>query len=163
MSQLDARTELKIPDIPGYVTLKCDFHMHTVFSDGSVWPDIRPCEVLHEGLDALSITDHIGPQPHDSDRPIGHNKPYELALSMAKSLNLILIRGAEISWDMPPGHLNALFLEDANPLDTADHKDAIKAAVDQGAFVIWNHPGSVWYPEHEDTIPRRTNGVWRRI
>ena len=39
--QIRVRTEPKIPDIPGYVTLKCDFHMHTVFSDGNVWPPIR--------------------------------------------------------------------------------------------------------------------------
>ena len=35
------RKAVRIPDIPGYKTLKCDFHIHTVFSDGSVWPDIR--------------------------------------------------------------------------------------------------------------------------
>jgi hypothetical protein len=27
-----------LPDIPGYQTLKADFHVHTDFSDGSVWP-----------------------------------------------------------------------------------------------------------------------------
>lgn len=26
------RKEISLPDIPGYITLKCDFHMHTVFS-----------------------------------------------------------------------------------------------------------------------------------
>jgi len=31
-----ARTPLHIPDVPGYLTLKCDLHMHTVFSDGLV-------------------------------------------------------------------------------------------------------------------------------
>ena len=30
------RKIVNLPDIPGYVTLKCDFHMHTVFSDGDV-------------------------------------------------------------------------------------------------------------------------------
>lgn len=29
------RKIINLPDIPGYVTLKCDFHMHTVFSDGN--------------------------------------------------------------------------------------------------------------------------------
>lgn len=28
--------KFEIPDIPGYFTMKCDFHMHTVFSDGKV-------------------------------------------------------------------------------------------------------------------------------
>ena len=40
---------LYVPDIPGYVTLKCDFHTHTVFSDGNVWPTIRVQEAFKEG------------------------------------------------------------------------------------------------------------------
>lgn len=32
---------------------------------------------------------------------------------------------------MPPGHLNAIFLKDVNPLDVNDWKDAVKAAVEQ--------------------------------
>ena len=32
------KTIINIPDIPGHITLKCDFHTHTVFSDGNVWP-----------------------------------------------------------------------------------------------------------------------------
>ena len=58
------RTEINIPDIPGYLTLKCDFHMHTVFSDGDVWPTVRVQEAWLEGLDAISITDHIEYLPH---------------------------------------------------------------------------------------------------
>ena len=30
------RENLMIPDVNGYKVLKCDFHMHTVFSDGRV-------------------------------------------------------------------------------------------------------------------------------
>lgn len=30
------RKEINIPDILGYKTLKCDFHIHTIFSDGVV-------------------------------------------------------------------------------------------------------------------------------
>ncbi|MHC4330495.1 MAG: hypothetical protein ACYSWW_20505 [Planctomycetota bacterium] len=33
--------KINFPDILGYKTLKCDFHMHTVFSDGQVWPTTR--------------------------------------------------------------------------------------------------------------------------
>ena len=51
--------KFEIPDIPGYYTMKCDFHMHTVFSDGKVWPDVRVKEAIAEGLDAISITDHV--------------------------------------------------------------------------------------------------------
>jgi len=58
-SQGQTRKIIYIPDIPGYTTLKCDFHMHTVFSDGTVWPSVRVEEAWLDGLDAISITDHI--------------------------------------------------------------------------------------------------------
>tara|TARA_Y100001970_G_scaffold290021_1_gene422257 strand:+ start:165 stop:380 length:216 start_codon:yes stop_codon:yes gene_type:complete len=37
----DNGRKIKFPNIKGYKTLVCDLHMHSVFSDGSVWPDIR--------------------------------------------------------------------------------------------------------------------------
>ena len=55
----ETRHEIQFPDVPGYQTLKCDFHMHTVFSDGLVWPTVRVNEAWRTGLDAISITDHI--------------------------------------------------------------------------------------------------------
>ena len=62
-----ARREVKIPDIAGYRTLKCDFHTHTVFSDGRVWPTVQVEEAWREGLDAIAITDHIEYKPHKQD------------------------------------------------------------------------------------------------
>src|SRR4030042_4442491 len=53
---------------------------------------------------------------------------------------------------MPPGHLNAIFIEDANALVTPEFMDAVKAAMDQKAFVFWNHPG--WTGQQPDGIPR---------
>ena len=32
------RREIQFPDLPVYQTLKCDLHMHSVFSDGTVGP-----------------------------------------------------------------------------------------------------------------------------
>ena len=154
-----ARREIKIPDVSGYVTVKCDFHTHTVFSDGAVWPSVRAEEAWREGLDAFAITDHIEYQPHKEDVRTDHNRSYEIALPRAEALGLMIIKGAEISRDMPPGHLNAIFLKDANALDTKEWRDAIKAAIEQGAFVFWNHPGwreqapegkAVWYAEHTE-------------
>ncbi len=140
------RHEVRIPDIPGYVTLKCDFHQHTVFSDGSVWPSVRVDEAWREGMDAIAITDHIEYQPHKQDIPTNHNRPYEIALPAAKDKGILLIKGAEITRDTPPGHFNALFLDDVNPLDTKDLLDCMAAADKQGAFIWWNHPD--WKPEH---------------
>jgi len=157
-AQSNARTELKIPDIAGYKTLKCDFHMHTVFSDGDVWPTVRVEEAWREGLDAIAITDHIEVQPHKKDIPTQHNRSYEIAKPKAEELGIILIKGVEITKSMPPGHFNAIFIEDANALDSDDWREAIKAANEQGTFVIWNHPGweaqapngAKWWDEHTE-------------
>ncbi|NMC19364.1 MAG: histidinol-phosphatase [Thermogutta sp.] len=133
------RSEIAFPDIPGYVTLKCDFHMHTVFSDGLVWPTVRVDEAFRTGLDAIALSDHIEYQPHKDDIPTKHNRSYELAAGRAKELGILLIRGAEITRDTPPGHFNAIFLKDAVPLEQTEFVDAVKAANEQGAFVFWNH------------------------
>ncbi|MEN6333612.1 MAG: Sb-PDE family phosphodiesterase [Phycisphaerales bacterium] len=140
------RQEIRIPDIMGYKTLKCDFHMHTVFSDGNVWPTVRVEEAWREGLDAIAITDHIEYQPHKRDVSTNHNRSYEIALPVAKERGILLIRGAEITRDTPPGHFNALFIEDANALDIKDLLECMAEADKQGAFIWWNHPD--WKPEH---------------
>ena len=150
------RKVINIPNIPGYQTLKCDFHMHTVFSDGTVWPTIRVQEAWEEGLDAISITDHIEYRPHSTDINADHNRSFEIAEPLAKKLEIILIRGAEITRSMPPGHLNALFIKNANLLELENVNDAIREARDQGAFLFWNHPGwkaqqpdtTLWWDEH---------------
>lgn len=151
------RNEINIPDILGYRTLKCDFHIHTVFSDGAVWPGVRVEEAWLQGLDAISITDHIEYRPHKDDIVSDHNRSFELAKSRADQLSIILIKGSEITRDMPPGHLNAIFLEDSNPLDVDDWREAIRIASEQGALIFWNHPGwvsqapggvAIWYDEH---------------
>ena len=145
LTAAQAKHKINIPDILGYKTLKCDFHMHTVFSDGMVWPTVRVNEAEREGLDAIAITDHIEYQPKKKDIPTNHNRPYEIALQYAKEKNILLVRGAEITRETPPGHFNAIFVEDINPLDTKEFLDAVKAAHYQGGFVFWNHPG--WKPK----------------
>jgi len=148
-----AQDKFEFPDIPGYKTLICDFHMHTVFSDGLVWPSVRVDEAVEEGLDAISITEHV--EYINSYLRGDHNQSFKMAKPRADKKDLMLIRGAEITRDMPPGHFNALFIEDANPLDTSDWKAAIRLAIEQGAYVFWNHPGwrqpeeiPIWYKEH---------------
>ena len=143
------RTEIQIPNIEGYQTLKCDFHMHTVFSDGIVWPTYRVQEAWHEGLDAIAITDHIENQP--SKKYVGgdQNSSYEIAKPEAEKLNLLLVKAGEITRAMPPGHLNALFINDATKLDVESPLDAIEEANKQGAFIQWNHPG--WQAQQPDT------------
>jgi len=157
------RHMLRLPDIEGYHIVKCDLHNHTVFSDGLVWPDFRILEAWVTGLDALAITDHIEYLPHSGDISADHNRSYDLARKPAQQAGIILIKGSEITRDMPPGHFNALFLTDSNALDTETWQDAIQAAYDQDAFIIWNHPGwkgqqpdgiARWYDEHEGLVQK---------
>ncbi len=149
MQKISARRKIMIPDIPGFITLKCDFHMHTVFSDGIVWPTYRVDEAWKEGLDAIAITDHIENQPSKKYISGDHNASYEIAYPQAIEKGIILIRAGEVTRMMPPGHLNALFLEDVNRLDVADVTTALTEARKQGAFIIWNHPG--WQAQQPDT------------
>lgn len=140
VAEAQARREIAFPDLPGKLTLKCDFHMHTVFSDGNVWPTVRVKEAWEQGLDALAITDHVEYQPHKEDVSTKHERPYELAADSARRYGLLLVRGAEITRDTPPGHFNAIFLQDIRPLDTKDLYAVFDAAAAQGAFIFWNHP-----------------------
>ncbi len=135
------RTEIEFPNLPGYQTLKCDLHTHTVFSDGSVWPPVRADEAWRQGLDATAIADHIEYQPHKDDVPTKHGRANELAAGRARERNLLFPLAAEITRDTPPGHFNAIFLKDVRPLDTEDFVEAVRRANEQGAFVFWNHQG----------------------
>jgi hypothetical protein len=155
VSQMNSRKEIKIPDIPGYMTLKCDFHMHTIFSDGLVWPTVRVEEAWREGLDVIALTDHIEYTPHEDDVKIKFGRAYEIARPSADMYNIILIQAAEITRDMPPGHFNCLFLKDVAAINVPDFWNAINNAAAQNAFIIWNHPGwtmkeeiPIWYNEH---------------
>jgi len=115
--------------------------MHTVFSDGQVWPTVRVDEAWREGLDAIAITDHIELHPHKKDVSADNNRPYELAARQAQTYGILLIRGGEITRPTPPGHFNAIFLEDVNALDVEDFYEVFRRAAEQKAFVFWNHPG----------------------
>lgn len=150
------------PDVAGYKTLVCDLHTHTVFSDGQVWPTVRIEEAWREGIDVLVISDHIEYQPHKSDIPINHGRSYDIALPKAKELDVLLIKGAEITKDTPPGHYNAIMVSDIGPLNEPNVLDAVRAANAQKAFVFWNH--HAWQGEDrgrwEDVQTTMFNNTW---
>jgi len=146
---------IHFPDVPGYYTLSCDLHEHTVFSDGSVWPNIRVQEALRDSMDAISLTEHLEHQPHAADIPNpDRNRSYEIARDQARAFPLIVIHGAEITRKMPPGHTNAIFIQDANALRKDDVMEVFREARDQGAFLFWNHPD--WTGQVNDGIARLT-------
>lgn len=165
------KDSLSLPDIPGYITLKCDFHMHTVFSDGHVWPTFRVNEAERDGLDVISLTEHIDYEGFPDEIKRNYNKAFEIAKERAEKKNKVLvIRGAEISPRVPPYHNNALFLTDANKLSSEYMKDWKKKFVmkekiakselmapfieakKQDAFVFYNHPGYSWWDKKDTSI-----------
>lgn len=157
LNQSQYRTEINIPGFDGYHTLKCDFHIHTVFSDGSVWPSVRVQEAWTEGLDAIAITDHIEYRPFKDIVQADLNESYNIARREGDRCGLIVIKGTEITRSKPLGHLNALFITDANVMDVEDPLQAVEIADAQGAYIIWNHPGwpdnkSTFYPVHGELI-----------
>jgi hypothetical protein len=142
------RTPLDIPDVAGYKVLKCDFHMHTVFSDGEVWPTVRVREAWTEGLDAIAITDHDSYNPHRDDVKVDLWRPYKIALPVAQDTGILLVPGVEIT--RGNFHFNALFVKDPTVFGELELIPALRKAREQDAFVFWNHPGwkekSQWWP-----------------
>ncbi|NNE35035.1 MAG: PHP domain-containing protein [Rhodothermales bacterium] len=146
---------IDFPNVPGYLTLKVDLHMHTVFSDGSVWPNIRVEEAIRDGLDAIAMTEHLEYQPHSEDIPHpDRNRAFELATGAAANSDLLILPGSEITRDMPPGHANAVFIEDANRLLVPDSVGVFVEAAKQSAFVFWNHPN--WTAQRKDGVATLT-------
>ncbi|MFL3001299.1 MAG: Sb-PDE family phosphodiesterase [Cytophagales bacterium] len=160
--QSKSKYERKIffPDLDNYKTLLTDFHQHTVFSDGAVWPSIRVEEAIRDGLDAISLTEHLEYQPYAKDIPHpDRNRSYIVASQSAEGKNknlekkLIIINGQEITRSMPPGHINAIFIDDANKLlHIDDSLKGIKEANKQNAFLFWNHPA--WPAQRSDGIAK---------
>jgi hypothetical protein len=156
--QVETRDPLPMPDLPGLRTLKGDLHLHTVFSDGNVWPTVRVLEAWRDGLDVIALTDHLEYRPHAADVTTGVGRAYEAARPLADELGIILVPGVEItkpaSASDPDGataHFTALFVTDAAAIHTPDLADALTRARAQGAFVFWNHPGfrvpkADWFP-----------------
>ncbi|MBR5885120.1 MAG: hypothetical protein IKY93_00535 [Alistipes sp.] len=171
--------KIVVPNIPGYQTLKGDFHIHTVFTDATVWPATRVQEAIWEGLDVIAITEHIdtrhqkyvnqGVFTEKCDR----NFSYEIA-KKAAGKNILIVHGGEISRGMPPGHFNCLFVKDNEALCAAAEsqdketnnnnvvamKNGLAEARNQGAFIMWNHPNwckqapneTKMWKEHKDIL-----------
>ncbi len=145
--------EITIPETAGFKVLKGDFHIHTLFSDGRVMPADRVDEAVQNGLDVIAITDHIEVRPFFSktgrwklidEQADNYNLSYEVAKPEADKKNLLLIPATEITKkQMPPGHFNALFTKDVNPIAAVvdDWRKMLEVAADQGCFLIWDHPG----------------------
>ncbi|MEQ1783628.1 MAG: hypothetical protein ABMA14_19910, partial [Hyphomonadaceae bacterium] len=100
----------------GRSVLAVDLHTHSVFSDGSVWPDIRVEEAKRDGLFAMAVSEHLEYQPHMKDLPNpDRNRSFQIASDAAvvkpdavgdNKAPLIVIPGSEITKIVqPPGHM----------------------------------------------------------
>lgn len=89
------------PEIAGRLPLRCDFHIHTYYSDGRQSPTEMAIRGRELGLDVLAITDH------------NRNHPSSEAIAGVQrlGLNLICLPGEEISF--PNWHLLSI----AAPMD----------------------------------------------
>ena len=151
-TQLDqracAREEIYFPAVGEFKVLKGDFHCHTIYSDGQVTPEVRVWEAWRDGLDILSLTDH----PEYMDLAIGSEKGRAFARvrPLALELGMILLHGAElttINSSAPPHSDYAVSFITNELAMRGDFFAAIQSAREQGATVIWAHPGSNWTEE----------------
>ncbi|MBJ2175207.1 phosphotransferase [Aureibaculum sp. A20] len=167
--ELKRNNRLNIPDIPGYMTLKADFHLHTVFSDGHVWPTFRVREAQQNGLDVISLTEHIDYEGFPNELAYNRERAFEIAEAAAENTEVLVVRGVEISPRVPPYHHNALFLKNVDKIpyqymkdthNTFIMKDKIERsellapfleAQRQGGFVFYNHPSYNWW-DKKDTL-----------
>ena len=157
------RTEIVIPQVNGYNVYKADLHIHTFYSDAHVSPQFRVSEAWRDGLDVISITDHIEYRVHDAsmaeyldvkrhkdDKKVDFNVSMKIAQKDAPAYGITVIPGTEITRDaVTVGHYNVLFSTDNNLVYDEDPLVSIRKAKAQGALVMHNHPG--W--RHTDMVP----------
>ena len=150
------KTFFESPDNIYYIS--SDLHIHSVFSDGAVWPTIRVDEAIRDSIDLISLTEHLEYQSHLSDIPHNNrNRSFQIAGGYVQNRPLAVVHGTEITKPMPPGHFNAIFIKDANKFfdnnkEPLDFRKAINEANEQEAFVFWNHP--MWEANRSDGIAK---------
>jgi len=167
------------PTARGFQVLPTDLHVHTIFSDAYVWPNLRVEEALEEGLAAFAMTDHVettlAPQlvKDQNTGRLDKNQAFALADRQVRdgSLPVTVIPGAELTRGI--GHMNCVFIQDANQLRSANHPDAessqdvydyfhtegpkteheveaaLRRASDQGGICFLNHP---YWPGFKDYV-----------
>ncbi|MBQ1202115.1 MAG: hypothetical protein IIX59_09095 [Alistipes sp.] len=165
------RRVITIPNIGEYLTLKCDFHMHTVFADAQVSPVGRVREAWQDGLDVIAMSEHNAVHKNKGIRLKDYNLPIELAVKEGKKFGFLVVPAVEITRTKPFGHMNALFIKDPNVFEQVRYKvdengkllrdkdgnripnptemDDFRKAEEQGCFMLWNHPG---WPDKKCTL-----------
>ena len=124
----DFERKINFPDTDEYYVISADLHTHSAFSDGHVWPNLRTAEAIRDGIDLLAITEHLEFQPHQLDIPHqDRNRAFEIASHSALETDLMVINGTEVTRKFPPGHINAVFIKDANRMINIDRTKQAEA------------------------------------
>ena len=105
--------KIDLPSVDGFNAYTADLHMHTIYSDAQVTPEMRVYEAYLEGLDILAITDHHS-HPRVYRGSDDMNVAVDCAVEAAKDFDLKIVRGFEITGSEPVGHINVLFTGDLN-------------------------------------------------
>jgi PHP domain len=115
----------ELPAVPGMRWLACDFHAHTVHSDGGLTVPALAARAASRGLDVLAVTDH---------NTVSHHAELPAA---ARRYGVHLLPGQEVTTDT--GHANAF---GALPwVDFRQDAAAWRTAVDAGhGLLSMNHP-----------------------
>ncbi|MCH5598381.1 PHP domain-containing protein [Niabella ginsengisoli] len=178
--QKERNPKVKVADIPGFITLKGDFHLHTSYSDGHVMPYVRVMEAERDGLDVITLTEHIEAQKYFGLVSPDKEFSFKKANEAAANTHVLIIKGAEISPYVAPYHNNAFFLKDVNALKApynigsngklvmkpkATEAELLTPFLEvqkQGGWVSYNHPGwlekngprDLFLPIHQKLLDR---------
>lgn len=129
------------PRVGDYEVLSCDFHMHTVRSDGRMSTEDRIMEAYEFGFDSISITDHFVP----TDMGAG--------TAIAEALGIILIPGMEtgisstsmehlVALNVSPSYVprdEHAWAEEPG-LDRVYYRDQMIRIAESGGVLIYAHP-----------------------
>lgn len=133
------RPRRTLPAPPGLTWLACDFHAHTVHSDGSLGVAELAARAVEAGLDVLAVTDH---------NTVSHH----LSLpEMGARYGVTLLPGQEVTTDR--GHANAF-----GPIRWVDFRrpaaEWVAQVDDDGGLLSINHPVTVDCAWHQP-LPQR--------
>jgi len=135
----NAAERFDFPDVGPYQVLRCDFHMHTIISDGRLTGRERVEESKKLGYDAIAITDH------------GQLLAYRSARYVGDQIGVLVIRGLEsgvrskehyvvlgIDSAYKPRHPH-LWAE-AKGENTVFYQEQMAEVARRGGLIIWAHP-----------------------
>ncbi len=127
------------PRVGEYEVLSCDFHMHTMNSDGTVTTRDRVLGSFNCGYDAIAVTDH------------GTARAYRVAAYVGESLGLIVIRGLEtgisggehlvvlnVSADYQPRNPHGWASKPG--AESVFYQDQMREIANAGGLIIYAHP-----------------------